>query len=80
MVNSQSRTINARIVSLPLSAPSVARCAMDAPPVTPPDPEAMIADMWRQLLDAADQGDEQVRLFLRTFEPWAREQLARRAK
>lgn len=40
----------------------------------------MIADLWKQLLDAADAGDEQARMFLGTFGPWARDELARRAK
>jgi hypothetical protein len=39
-----------------------------------------IADLWRQLLDAADAGDERARDFLATLGPWARDELAKRPK
>jgi hypothetical protein len=41
---------------------------------------AAIADLWDQLLGAADAGDERARDFLATFGPWAREQLAKRPR
>jgi len=41
---------------------------------------AEIADLWEQLLGAADAGDERARDFLATFGPWARDQLAARRK
>ena len=41
---------------------------------------AAIADLWEQLLGAADAGDERARDFLATFGPWARDELAKRPK
>ena len=41
---------------------------------------AAIADLWEQLLSAAEAGDERARDFLATFGPWAREELAKRPK
>jgi hypothetical protein len=38
---------------------------------------AEIADLWEQLLVAADAGDERARDFLATFGPWARGELAK---
>jgi hypothetical protein len=35
-----------------------------------------IADLWGQLLDAANAGDERARDFLGTFGPWASDELA----
>jgi hypothetical protein len=39
-----------------------------------------IADLWKELLDAADAGDERARDFLAMFGPWARDELAKRPK
>lgn len=41
---------------------------------------AQIADLWEQLLGAADAGDERARDFLATFGPWAQGELAKRPK
>lgn len=41
---------------------------------------AEIADHWQRLIDAADAGDERAKEFLRTFGPWATEQLRQRSK
>lgn len=41
---------------------------------------AEIADLWGQLIGAADCGDERARDFLATFGPWASEQLELRRK
>lgn len=41
---------------------------------------ADIADLYEQLLDAADTGDQRARDFLATFGPWARGELAKRPK
>ena len=38
-----------------------------------------VADMWRQLQDAAEAGDNEAKLFLRMFEPFAQEQLGTRS-
>ena len=50
------------------------------PSIEAPDPEALVAQLWQNLLDAAEAGDEQARQFLATFEPWARDRLAARPK
>lgn len=39
-----------------------------------------IADLWRQLLDAADAGDERARDFLAMFGPWAQVELRKRPR
>lgn len=41
---------------------------------------AAIADLWQQLIAAAQGGDDRARNFLGTFGPWATEQLSHRPK
>jgi hypothetical protein len=41
---------------------------------------AEIADLWEQLLGAANGGDQRARDFLATFGPWARDELAKTPK
>jgi hypothetical protein len=53
---------------------------MSEPAIWTPDREAQIAELWQQLLEAADAGDERARDFLATFGPWARDELAMRPK
>lgn len=49
--------------------PGVQTLSMDLPPITPPDREGFICEMWQQLLDAAGSGDDQARKFLAMFGP-----------
>jgi len=52
----------------------------DEPQLWTLEKSAAIADLWEQLIGAADAGDERAGDFLATFGPWARDQLAKRPK
>lgn len=41
---------------------------------------AVIADFWKQWLDAAEVGDERAGEFLEVFGPWAEHELAKRPR
>ena len=50
------------------------------PPVTVPDREAFIAEIWEYWLERAAGGDARAAEFLPKFEPWPTEQIGRRPK
>ena len=50
------------------------------PPVTVPDRESFIAEIWEYWLERAASGDAGAAKMLPFFEPWASEQIGRRPK
>ena len=52
----------------------------DSPHLWSLEKSAEIADLWEQLLEAAEAGDERARDFLATFAPWAQAELSKHVR